>query len=95
MYTERYMDTPEQNPEGFRRSDLKQLVHELDGDLLMIHGNIDDVVVMQHNVDFQRTCVDKGVQVDFYMYPGHPHNVRGKDRIHLMTKVFEYIKLHL
>ena len=44
---------------------------------------------------FQRTCVDEGVQVDFYMYPGHPHNVRGKDRIHLMTKVFEYIKLHL
>ncbi len=95
MYTERYMDTPEQNPEGFSRSDLKQLVRELDGDLLMIHGSIDDVVVMQHNVDFQRTCVDEGVQVDFYMYPGHPHNVRGKDRIHLMTKVFEYIKLHL
>ena len=95
MYTERYMDTPETNPEGFRRSDLKNYVKELEGSLLMIHGAIDDVVVLQHNVDFQKTCIDQGVQVDFYMYPGHPHNVRGKDRIHLMQKVFDYLKLHL
>lgn len=95
MYTERYMDTPTENPEGFRRSDLKELVRELDGKLLMIHGNQDDVVLPQHNVDFQKACIDAGIQVDFYLYPGHAHNVRGKDRVHLMQKVFDYIKASL
>ncbi len=95
MYTERYMDTPQDNPKGYETADLKGYVNNLEGDLLMIHGTVDDVVVMQHNMTFQKTCVDEGVQVDFYPYPGHPHNVRGKDRVHLMTKVLDYIKEHL
>ncbi|WP_306644109.1 S9 family peptidase [Sanyastnella coralliicola] len=95
MYTERYMDTPKQNPEGFEESNLTNYVSNLEGDLLMIHGTIDDVVVMQHNMRFLKACVDEGVQVDFFVYPGHPHNVRGKDRVHLMTKVIDYIKANL
>lgn len=91
MYTERYMDTPQSNKEGFDRADLKNFVDELKGELLLIHGAIDDVVVMQHTMTFLETCVKKGVQVDFFAYPGHPHNVRGKDRVHLMTKVLDYI----
>lgn len=92
MYTERYMDTPIENPEGYKKSDLTNYVKNLQGDLLMIHGMDDDVVLMQHNVKFLKACVDNGVQCDFFMYPGHPHNVRGKDRVHLMTKVLEYVK---
>ena len=61
----------------------------------MIHGTVDDVVVMQHNMSFLTACIDEGVQVDFFVYPGHPHNVRGKDRVHLMTKVLNYIKAAL
>lgn len=91
MYTERYMDTPQENPEGYKEADLKNHVTNLQGDLLMIHGTVDDVVVMQHNMEFLKTCVDEGVQVDFFAYPGHPHNVRGKDRVHLMKKVLGYI----
>lgn len=91
MYTERYMDTPQSNPEGFENSKLTNYVKNLKGDLLMIHGTVDDVVLMQHNMNFLKTCVDEGVLVDFFVYPGHPHNVRGKDRVHLMKKVLGYI----
>ena len=95
MYTERYMDQPSQNPEGYAAANLKNHVTNLEGDLLMIHGTIDDVVVMQHNMTFLQACVNNGVQVDFFAYPGHPHNIRGKDRVHLMTKVIDYIKANL
>jgi dipeptidyl-peptidase-4 len=92
MYTERYMDTPEQNPEGFESTSLLGKVGNLNGKLLMIHGLMDDVVVPQHNLAFVRKCVEEEVQVDFFPYPTHPHNVRGKDRVHLMRKVIDYIQ---
>ena len=43
------------------------------------------------NLAFLQACVSNGVQVDFFAYPMHPHNVRGKDRVHLMEKVLNYI----
>ena len=95
MYGERYMDTPAENPDGYKENDLTQYVKNLQGKLLMIHGTVDDVVVMQHNMKFVKACVDSRVQVDFFAYPGHPHNVGGKDRLHLMTKVIDYIKAEL
>jgi dipeptidyl-peptidase 4 len=91
MYTERYMDTPQENPDGYTMSNLKNHVGDLQGDLLIIHGSIDDVVVMQHSMDLLTESVNQGVQLDFYTYPMHPHNVRGKDRVHLMKKVLGYI----
>ncbi len=91
MYGERYMDTPEQNPEGYKTASLMQYVKNLEGNLLMIHGTVDDVVVMQHNLAFVQACVSAGVQIDFFPYPMHKHNVRGRDRVHLMTKILNYI----
>jgi dipeptidyl-peptidase-4 len=95
MYGERYMDTPQENPQGYQNSNLTNHVKNLKGKLLMIHGMDDDVVVMQHNVNFLKACVDNKVQVDFFAYPGHAHNVRGKDRVHLITKIVDYIKTNL
>ena len=91
MYGERYMDTPDQNPEGYNKASLLNYVKNLKGKLLLIHGTNDDVVVMQHNLAYVQECVKKGIQMDFFPYPMHPHNVRGKDRVHLMTKVLNYI----
>lgn len=91
MYGERYMDTPEENPEGYKKNSLMQYVKNLDGKLLTIHGTIDDVVVMQHNLALIQQSVKDGIQMDFFAYPMHPHNVRGKDRVHLMTKVLNYV----
>ncbi len=90
MYGERYMDTPQENPDGYKANNLLNHVDKLKGKLLMIHGAQDDVVVLQHNLLYQKKAVDKGVQLDFYLYPGHAHNVLGKDRAHLMEKICNY-----
>jgi dipeptidyl-peptidase-4 len=95
MYTERYMDTPAENPEGYENANLLDKVKGLKGKLLLIHGTSDDVVVWQHSLDFLKNCVDEGVQVDYFAYPGHEHNVRGKDRVHLMQKISDYFDLYL
>ncbi len=91
MYTERYMDTPQENTEGYDLSNCTNHADKLQGKLLMIHGADDNVVVLQHNMRFLKACVDKKIPVDFFVYPGHEHNVRGKDRVHLMNKIITYI----
>ena len=94
MYGERYMDTPQENPEGYNNSSLPQYIKNLEGDLLLIHGSIDDVVVPQNSMTLLKEAVTKGVQIDFFTYPMHKHNVRGRDRVHLMQKVVKYILEH-
>ncbi|MCG8577978.1 MAG: S9 family peptidase [Flavobacteriales bacterium] len=94
MYGERYMDQPSQNVKGYKESSLMNYVENLKGDLLLIHGTIDDVVVMQHNYALVQAFVEAGVQMDFFPYPMHKHNVRGKDRVHLMRKVLTYVIEH-
>ena len=94
MYGERYMDRPEQNAKGYEQASLLTHAGNLEGDLLLIHGTIDNVVVMQHNLALVQKFVDLGIQMDFFPYPMHEHNVRGKDRVHLMTKVLNYVIEH-
>lgn len=91
MYGERYMDRPEENEAGYEAASLLNKTENLEGKLLLIHGSIDDVVVMQHSHSLIKSFIDKGKQVDFFVYPMHEHNVRGKDRVHLMQKVLTYI----
>ncbi len=91
MYGERYMDRPEQNKEGYEKASLLNHAQNLKGDLLLIHGTIDDVVVMQHNYALVKKFVELGIQMDFFPYPMHKHNVTGKDRAHLMEKVLNYV----
>jgi dipeptidyl-peptidase-4 len=95
MYTERYMDTPVQNPSGYTDADLSRYVKNLQGKLLMIHGMDDDVVVLQHHMRFVKACVDNKVQIETFLYPGHAHNVRGKDRVHLIRQVLDYVTANL
>ncbi|GAA4040249.1 S9 family peptidase [Flavobacterium chungnamense] len=91
MYGERYMDTPTENAKGFEEASLLTYVKDLKGKLLLIHGTNDDVVVEQHNLSLVKKFVEAGKQVDYFPYPMHKHNVIGKDRVHLMTKVLNYI----
>ena len=95
MYTERYMDSPKTNPEGYKNAKLLDKVQNLKGNLLMIHGAQDNVVVWQHSMKFLKAAVDHGVQLDYFVYPGHEHNVMGKDRVHLMQKVTDYFDEYL
>ncbi len=95
MYTERYMESPQDNPEGYKENNLLNRTKDLKGKLMMIHGAQDPVVVWQHSIDFLREAVSNGVQMDYFVYPGHEHNVRGKDRVHLMQKITDYFDLYL
>jgi dipeptidyl-peptidase 4 len=95
MYTERYMDRPQDNPEGYANANLLDKVKNLKGKLLLIHGTNDNVVVWQNSINFLKKCVDENVQVDYFVYPGYEHNVRGKDRVHLMQKISDYFDLYL
>jgi len=91
MYGERYMDTPQENPEGYAISRVGNYLENLKGKLLIIHGSVDPTVVPQHSMTLLKEAVDKNVQIDFFTYPMHPHNVRGKDRVHLMQKALDYV----
>ncbi len=95
MYTERYMDQPQENPEGYKQADLLGYTQNLKGKLLMIHGSSDDVVLWQHSLQFVKKCVEDGVLLDYFVYPGHFHNVLGNDRVHLMKKITQYFKENL
>lgn len=95
MYTERYMDTPQDNPEGYKRSSTFNYIDQLSGPMLLIHGTSDDVVIWQQSLSYIEACVKQGKQVDYFVYPGHKHNVLGKDRVHLIRKVIDYFKHNL
>ncbi len=90
MYGERYMDTPQSNPEGYAETDLKSLAGRLKGHLLMIHDYQDDTCVPQHTLSFIKACVDARTYPDLFIYPGHKHNVLGRDRVHLYEKITRY-----
>ena len=90
MYGERYMDMPDENPEGYEKANLSKRVTDLKGRLMIIHGAQDPTVVWQHSQVFLRECIKNGVLMDYFIYPTHEHNVRGKDRVHLMKKITQY-----
>lgn len=95
MYGERYMDTPQENPEGYAKTSLLTKAKDLKGRLLIIHGAQDPVVVQQHSMNFIEECIKAGKQVDYFLYPNHEHNVAGKDRIHMYAKIADYFNVHL
>ena len=90
MYGERYMDSPKENPEGYTESSMLNHIGNLQGRLLLIHGDMDPVVLMQHTSQLLRSAVKEGVHPDLFIYPGHEHNVMGKDRVHLHEHITRY-----
>lgn len=95
MYGERYMDHPDTNPEGYAKTSLINKAKDLKGKLLICQGAIDPVVVWEHSLSFVRECVKNNVQVDYFPYPCHEHNVIGKDRVHLHDKISLYFEDYL
>lgn len=95
MYGERYMDTPQENPEGYELTALDNKTDKLEGKLLIIHCTTDPTVVWQHSLSFVENAIHNGKQLDYFVYPGHDHNVYGMDRAHLIEKITEYFKDNL
>lgn len=90
MYGERYMDTPQENPEGYEATSLLNKAKNLEGRLLIIQGAEDNTVVPQHSTEFIERCINNFKQVDYFAYPHHEHNVLGRERLHLYQKMFQY-----
>ena len=95
MYGERYMDMPQENPEGYEAASLLGKAKNLEGRLLVIQGAEDNTVVPQHSTEFIERCINNYKQVDYFMYPHHEHNVLGRERLHLYKKMFDYYEVFL
>ena len=96
MYGERYMDTPQTNPDGYKKTSLLYTAKNLKGKLQIIQGLNDVTVVPQHCLTFLKACIAAGTQPDFFVYPGEPHNMRGHQSTHLHERIsnyfFDYLK---
>ena len=95
MYGERYMDTPQQNPEGYATSGLLPKAKNLKGRLQIILGYNDPTCVPQHTLSFIRACIDAGTQPDLFLYPGDGHNMFGTDQVHLHERITRYFEDYL
>ena len=90
MYGERYMDTPQANPDGYKKTSLLYTAKNLKGKLQIIQGYNDLTVVPQHCLSFLKACISAGTQPDFFVYPGEPHNMRGHQSTHLHERISQY-----
>ena len=95
MYGERYMDTPEANPEGYAKTSLLAKAKDLKGKLQVITGFNDPTVVPQHCLMFIEACINAGTQPDFYAYPGEGHNMMGHKSVHLHERITQYFEDYL
>lgn len=95
MYGERYMDTPQANPEGYAKTSLIPQAKNLKGKLQIIQGTNDKTVVPQHCLSFIAECIKQGTQPDFFVYPGEPHNMRGHQSVHLHERITQYFEDYL
>ena len=95
MYGERYMDTPQSNPEGYAKCSLLPKAKELKGKLQIITGYNDPTVVPQHCLMFIEECIKAGTQPDFFAYPGEGHNMMGHKSVHLHERITQYFEDYL
>ncbi len=95
MYGERYMDTPQANPEGYAETSLINKAKNLKGKLQIIIGTDDPTVVPQHAISFLKACIEAGTQPDFFVYPGEGHNMMGHQSVHLHERITQYFEDYL
>ena len=92
MYGERYMGTPQGNPDGYAKTSLIDKAKNLKGKLQIITGYNDNTVVPQHCLSFLDACIKAGTQPDFFAYPGEEHNMRGHASVHLHERITQYFE---
>ena len=92
MYGERYMGTPQDNPDGYAKTSLIDKAKNLKGKLQIITGYNDNTVVPQHCLSFLDACIKAGTQPDFFTYPGEEHNMRGHASVHLHERITQYFE---
>jgi dipeptidyl-peptidase-4 len=92
IYTERYMDRPADNPEGYKESSPLQKAANLRVPLLLVHGSSDDNVHIQNSVQILDAFVAAGRPVEFMLYPRKTHGILGHEaRTHLYEKITRFV----
>ena len=96
IYTERFMRKPQDNPDGYDQNSPISHAENLKGKLLLIHGTADDNVHMQNTLEFAEALVQAGKQFDMHLYTNRNHGIYGGNtRLHLYTKIYDFIKRNL
>lgn len=90
VYTERYMDTPQQNPEGYDFGSAMTHAHKLKGKLFIIHGEMDDNVHMQNSLQLLSKLQDLGKDFQFMVYPNGRHGWGGAKGQHLRDLQYNF-----
>ena len=97
IYTERFMQRPEDNPDGYKVGSCLEHADKLKGNLLVIHGGLDDNVHLQNTMQFVDRLEEAGKQFDMRVYPNGDHGVAGgfKSRLGLIQYYMDYMKEHM
>lgn len=96
IYTERYMGTPQENASGYDENSPLSHVNELKGKFLLVHGSADDNVHVQNSMRLIEALVQANKQFDWAIYPDKNHGIYGGNtRLHLFTKMTDFIKENL
>ena len=97
IYTERYMQTPEENPSGYDDNSPLNFAYLLKGKFLIVHGTGDDNVHFQNTMRFTNALIEENKPFDEAIYPDRTHGIyRGKNtRLHLFTKMTNFIEQNL
>lgn len=92
IYTERYMRTPQENPDGYDLNSPINYIKQLKGNYLLVHGSADDNVHYQNTMEMISSLVKENKQFDLFIYPDKNHSIYGgTTRLHLMTKITDFI----
>ena len=94
-YTERFMDTPKENPEGYKSGSVLTHVKNFKGVLQLVHGTMDDNVHMQNSIQLLSALQDNGKEVEFMLYPGGRHGWGGAKGKHFVDLKTKFIYTHL
>ncbi|MEM7478850.1 MAG: DPP IV N-terminal domain-containing protein, partial [Planctomycetota bacterium] len=96
IYTERYMDLPQDNPEGYDSSSVVKAAKNLSGELLIIHGERDDNVHMSNTLQLVNTLQQAGKQFELMIYPRNRHGITNpQQRYHLYQMMTRFLHRHL
>lgn len=96
IYTERYMRTPQENASGYDDNSPVNHVDKMKGAYLLVHGSGDDNVHFQNTMEMTEALIQANKQFDLYVYPDRNHGIYGNNaRLHLFTKMTEFIKKNL
>jgi dipeptidyl-peptidase-4 len=94
-YTERFMDTPEENPQGYKTSSVLTYVDKFKGTLQLVHGTMDDNVHMQNSIQLVSALQAKGKEFEFMLYPGGRHGWGGPQAAHFANLKTKFIYKYL